>query len=111
MASYITDSTADRWHDTGRRAEPSWRSWCKSPTWKSIRRHRLAKEPRCRQCAIEGRTAVAIYVDHVKPHRGQWALFFQYENTQSLCAHHHSLHKHKDQQAAIARRADGTTIP
>jgi hypothetical protein len=26
MASYITDSTADRWHDTGRRTEPSWRS-------------------------------------------------------------------------------------
>jgi 5-methylcytosine-specific restriction enzyme A len=98
MPSYITDPTADRWHHTRRRVEPLWRSWCKSPTWKSIRRHRLAEEPRCRQCAVEGRTAVAIYVDHVKPHLGQRSLFFQYENTQSLCAHHHNIHKHQHAQ-------------
>jgi 5-methylcytosine-specific restriction enzyme A len=95
MPSFITDPTTNRWHETRPRVEPLWRSWCKSPTWKSIRRHRLAEEPRCRQCAIEGRTAVAIYVDHVKPHLGQWSLFFQYENTQSLCSHHHNMHKHQ----------------
>ena len=98
MAYHNTGLTIalDRRHDTKRRVETLWRSWCKSPTWKSIRRHRLAEEPRCRECAIEGRTAAASYVDHIKPHLGQWLLFFKYENTQSLCAHHHSMHKHHE---------------
>ena len=81
-----------------RRAEPLWRSWCKSPIWKSIRRHRLAEEPRCRLCAIEGRTVAASHVDHINPHLGQWLLFFKYENTQSLCAHHHNMHKQQEKR-------------
>ena len=84
---------AGSWHHATRRAEPLWRSWCKSPIWKSIRRHRLAVEPRCRQCAIEGRAVAASHVDHINPHLGQGLLFFKYENTQSLCAHHHNMHK------------------
>ena len=63
-----------------RRAEPSWRLWCKSPIWKSIRRHTLAEEPLCRQCTIEGRTMAASHVGHIDPHLGQW-LLFGYENT------------------------------
>ena len=100
MPHYTTGLTADadRWHETRRQAEPPWRSWCKSPTWKSIRRHRLAEEPRCRQCAIEGRTAAASYVDHVQSHLGQWSLFFKYENTQSLCAHHHNMRKQHEKR-------------
>ena len=53
---------AGSWHHATGRAEPLWRSWCKSPIWKSIRRHRLAEEPQCRQCAIEGRTVAASHV-------------------------------------------------
>jgi len=67
------------WQHNTPRADPPWRSWCKSPIWKSIRRHRLAEEPLCRQCAIEGRTVAASHVDHVDPHRGQLLLFFKYE--------------------------------
>jgi hypothetical protein len=79
-------------------AEPLWRSWCKSPIWKSIRRHRLAVEPRCRQCAIEGRAVAASHVDHINPHLGRGLLFFKYENTQSLCAHHHNMHKQQEKR-------------
>ena len=95
MPHYNTGLTIDRdrWHDTRRGVEPLWHSWCKSPIWKSIRRQRLAEEPRCRQCTIEGRTVAANYVDHINPHLGQWLLFFKYENTQSLCAYHHNMHK------------------
>jgi hypothetical protein len=91
MPNYNTAFTIDAgsWHHATARAEPLWRSWCKSPIWKSIRRHRLAEEPRCRQCAIEGRTVAACHVDHITPHLGQWLLFFKYENTQSLCTHHY----------------------
>jgi 5-methylcytosine-specific restriction protein A len=41
----------------------------------------------------------ASYVDHVDPHRGQWLLFFKYENTQSLCAHHHNMRKQQENRA------------
>ena len=97
----------DRWHDTRRRVEPPWRSWCKSPTWKSIRRHRLAEEPRCRQCAIEGRIVAASHVDHIEPHLGQWLLFFKYENTQSLCAHHHHRLNHTEKRGNSTKQANG----
>ena len=101
MPHYNTAFTIDAgsWHHATRRAEPLWRSWCKSPIWKSIRRHRLAAEPRCRQCAIEGRTVAASHVDHITPHLGQWLLFFKYENTQSLCARHHNMHKQQEKHA------------
>ena len=98
MPHYNTGLTTDRdrRHNTKRRVKLPWRSWYKLPTWKSIRRHRLAEEPRCRQCTIEGRTVAASHVDHINPHLGQWLLFFKYENTQSLCAHHHHMHKHRE---------------
>jgi 5-methylcytosine-specific restriction enzyme A len=88
-------------HDT-RRIEHPWLCWYKSPIWKAIRRHRLAEEPQCRECAIEGRTVPANHVDHIEPHRGKWSLFMQYENTQSLCLHHHNAHRYQERSGKAA---------
>lgn len=71
------------------KVDQPWRSWFKSPTWKAVKRHRLAHEPNCRCCAQEGLTITATHVGHVEPHSGQWPLFVKYENTQSLCARHY----------------------
>ena len=68
------------------RPEQTCRAWYKSPVWKAIKRHRLLREPNCRQCASEGRLGLATCVGHVMPHRGQWSRFMDYANTQSLCA-------------------------
>jgi hypothetical protein len=38
----------------------------------------------------------ANQVDHIKPHRGEWSLFMQYENTQSLCLNHHKAHRYQE---------------
>lgn len=112
MPYYNTGLTTDRdrSHDTKHRGEPPWRAWYKSPIWKSIRRHRLAEEPRCRQCMIEGRTAAASHVDHINPHLGQWALFFKYENTQSLCTRHHKVHQRQEKRRHAKRSADGPHV-
>jgi 5-methylcytosine-specific restriction enzyme A len=91
-------------HSDTRKVGLAWRSWCKSPIWKSIRRHRLAAEPLCRQCAIEGRTVAASHVDHVDPHRGQRLLFFKYENTQSLCPHHHNTHRQQEKRDNVTNQ-------
>ena len=89
-------------HDT-RRVEQAWTAWYRSPIWKSIRRHRLAEEPHCRDCEIEGRTVPASHVDHIEPHRGEWLLFMQYENTQSLCLRHHNAHRYQEKCGNAAR--------
>ena len=82
--------------------QAAWASWYRSPIWKSIRRHRLTEESQCRECAIEGRTVAASHVDHVEPHRGDWSLFLQYENTQSLCVRHHKAHRYQDRSRKAA---------
>jgi len=79
-----------------RKAECAWRSWYKSPIWKTIKRHRLVDEPNCRKCASEGKTVPASYVAHVEHHQGEWALFAKYDNTQSLCHKHLTEHRHSN---------------
>jgi len=95
MPSHGTSLTAadEQRQRTKTRGEQPWRFWYKSPTWKAIKRHRLAQEPNCRYCAQEGRTVIAGNVDHVEPHLGQGLLFAKYENTQSLCARHYNSKK------------------
>lgn len=77
-------------------ASRAWLAWYTSPTWKAVKRHRLTQEPNCRCCAQEGRSTTARHVGHVEPHRGRWPLFIRYENTQSLCSHHHKLLKRRE---------------
>lgn len=60
-----------------------------------VRARRLRLEPLCRFCKKEGRVTIASVVDHIKPHKGNEALFFDLANTQSLCESHHN----KDKQA------------
>jgi 5-methylcytosine-specific restriction enzyme A len=38
---------------------------------------------------IEGRTVTANVVNHIRPHRGDWNLFRDPDNLQSLCKFHH----------------------
>jgi hypothetical protein len=94
LATIFDDGRIDSKH----RGEPAWRAWHKSPIWKAIKRHRLFEEPCCRHCAMEGRTVAAKYVDHIAHHFGQWLLFMRYENTLSLCSHHHHLLKRQDRR-------------
>jgi 5-methylcytosine-specific restriction protein A len=93
MPSHGADSAVDRERQRWAKARVEWRTWYKSPTWKAIKRHRLAEEPYCRCCAQEGRAMAATHVDHVEDHLGQWALFTKYQNTQSLCDRHHASRK------------------
>ena len=87
---------SDRREHNRRKAECPWRAWYKSPIWKTIKRHRLVEEPNCRKCATEGRTVPASHVAHIEHHKGEWAFFAKYDNTQSLCHKHLSQHRHSN---------------
>jgi 5-methylcytosine-specific restriction enzyme A len=75
-------------------SQAEWRSWYRSPIWKTIKRHRLVEEPKCRKCASEGKAVPATHVTHIEHHQGDWALFTKYDNTQSLCHKHLVRRRH-----------------
>ena len=74
----------------GRKVSAQWHGWYNLPVWKDdLRPAQLLREPFCSECAKQGRRTRATVVDHVTPHRGDWLLFIDPANHQSLCKHHH----------------------
>lgn len=73
-----------------RRVSAQWHGWYSLPIWtEDLRPAQLLREPFCRECAKRGIRTRATVVDHVKPFRGDWELFVDPANHQSLCKHHH----------------------
>jgi 5-methylcytosine-specific restriction endonuclease McrA len=59
--------------------------------WRKIRGQVLSEEPLCRFCHdLYGRDTQANVVDHIVPHRGNYVLFFDRNNMQSLCESCHN---------------------
>lgn len=63
--------------------------------WEAARAAFLLMHPTCNH---PGCTAPATVVDHVIPHRGDKALFWDRSNWQPLCAHHHNRHKQRQER-------------
>lgn len=54
-----------------------------------------ARHPLCLGCDAVGRVTAAELVDHVEPHRGDQAKFWDRGNWQSACGWHHAVVKQK----------------
>lgn len=63
--------------------------------WQKARETFLRENPLCVMCQREGRTTAAEVVDHIVPHRGDKALFWDRGNWQPLCHHHHNSAKRR----------------
>jgi hypothetical protein len=83
-------------YEARRRARYQWRKWYGSQRWRRRAKAQLAAEPLCRMCQADGRIEAATVADHIVPHRGDWAAFWEGE-LQSLCAHHHNSDKHSQE--------------
>lgn len=60
----------------------------------------FACNPACVMCG-----APAEHVDHITPHKGNPALFWNWNNLQALCAHcHNSVKQENERQAASSVR-------
>lgn len=68
--------------------------------WSKARAEFLRAHPLCVYCERQGRTTAATVVDHIQPHRGNQQKFWDRNNWQSLCAHHHSSDKAREELAA-----------
>lgn len=87
-----------------RRVSEDYHAWYTLPVWtRRLRPQQLVMEPFCRVCARmypagdpRSRTRATV-VDHIVPHRGDWSLFVDPSNLQSLCKHHHDQKTAREQ--------------
>ena len=74
--------------------------------WHKYSKNRLKQYPLCVYCERDKRVTPATLTDHIKPHRGDYALFWDESNHASLCTACHSSKKQQEESAAPrARRA------
>jgi 5-methylcytosine-specific restriction enzyme A len=57
--------------------------------WRQARAIFLKRNPLCKHCADLGRVTPAQAVDHITPHKGDSALFWNKSNWQALCKRCH----------------------
>lgn len=60
--------------------------------WNKARKMFLRENPLCENCLKQNKTEVATEVDHKIPHKGNYNLFWDQNNWQSLCS---TCHKQK----------------
>ena len=57
--------------------------------WRRARKRFLQHHPLCEKCLSQGTLTPATVVDHIVPHRGDRALFWDENNWQPLCKNCH----------------------
>lgn len=89
---------------SARRVSVAWHSWYNLPVWRDdLRPSQLLREPLCRECARRGLRTEATDVDHIRDHKGDWALFADRDNLQSLC---HACHSRKTMRDLWQKRKE-----
>ena len=80
-------------------------------SWKRRRAAHLREHPLCVMCAELGRIVTASVADHIVPHRGDDAAFWN-GPLQSLCAGCHSRHKQAAEASGrvVGTAADGSPL-
>lgn len=102
--------TRDGWCDKHkpreqRKASAGYHGWYMLPIWTDrLRPAQLLREPLCRECARQyppsdprHRTPATV-VDHIVPHCGDWDVFIDSTNLQSLCKRHHDIKTAQEQR-------------
>jgi len=81
----------NRRHDARR---PNSRQRGYTRQWEALRAEFLRLHPTCAFCG-----SLAEHVDHIKAHKGNPALFWNWNNLQALCAHCHNSVKQRQERA------------
>lgn len=86
-----------------------WDPLYSSHRWRKLRARHLAANRLCVMCLP--RPTVAKVVDHVKPHKGDMALFWDPANLQSLCLEHHNRVKQSQERGGTKTRLRSVIAP
>jgi len=79
--------------------------------WEKARAVFLRSNPVCGMCQEHGLLTPAAVVDHIRPHRGDQALFWDETNWQSLCTACHNGHKQALEKSGRVRGCDASGVP
>ena len=79
--------------------------------WRKLRARFLAANPLCVYCWRDGIVEQATVVDHIKPHRGDHALFWDQGNWQGLCKAHHDSTKQREEKGGVVLGCDASGEP
>ena len=79
--------------------------------WRRLSRAFLGRNPLCKMCEQIGRTRLAVLVDHIKPHKGDEALFWDEDNWQGLCKTDHDAAKAEFENSGTLRGCDIHGVP
>jgi len=80
--------------------------------WQAARLAFLSANPWCVHCRRAGWYVAADVVDHIEPHKGDPGLFWDSNNWQPLCKHHHQVTKARMErgQPRTGFAPDGTPL-
>jgi 5-methylcytosine-specific restriction enzyme A len=81
--------------DKRRQASQDYRKWYCLKKWRDIRDYLLRRNPLCPECSARGLVVPGTDIDHIIPHKGDKALFWDCKNLQVLC---HECHARKTGQ-------------
>lgn len=109
MMAHQSSAKADRKWEDERRGSSAQRGY--GSRWQKARATYLANHPLCRICKQSGIVKVAEVVDHIVPHKGDQALFWDTENWQPLCKQCHDSHKRRAEQSGRVIGCDPDGIP
>ncbi|MCK2183518.1 HNH endonuclease [Halomonas getboli] len=88
-----------------------WRHLYNTRRWHRLRAAQLRDEPLCRFCRDLGRVTPAKVADHITPHKGGEALFFDADNLQSLCKTCHDSAKQRQEKTGSLPGCDLDGLP
>lgn len=83
------DRARDRHRDYNR-ARPDYHAWYGLRIWQRLRALHRRQQPLCVACERAGRLSPVEHVDHIREHGGDWDLFIDPGNLQSLCESCHN---------------------
>lgn len=79
--------------------------------WRKARRNFLLENQLCVLCLRQGRDTPANVVDHIKPHGGDYELFWDRVNWQALCKQCHDSSKKIKQNTGVYPGCDVNGMP
>lgn len=79
--------------------------------WRRARARYLQAHPLCVMCRAAGRYTAATVVDHIRPHQGDRARFWDRANWQPLCKGCHDRHKRRIEHGSAELGCDAAGVP
>lgn len=89
----------------------AWRGLYNLAAWKAARKVQLHRQPLCELCLKMGHTKPATVVNHRIPHKGEWTLFTDPKNHQSVCKPHHDSTIQGDERRGYTGEVDADGWP